>query len=319
MDTGLVYEIIDCLPQERTLYYYFKDRYAFYLLGRLLRQRKCEAVRDIRSSSADQLLQKPAVKRFLSAKGNGIVSAQEMMDYWPSGDEEHVETYRLSLGCWGQDYARDYRWQQTSRPGANLVLQLNFNSQHDANFESWTGVDETQFFNSWGHPISTRCKNTLAWARMDVDFQSDTVLIEEIQTDWLREVTWAANYVRRHKDKHAEVEYYGLKLRGRGLLSYQQLEAKRHQRIWAEAMLTASLWFIHEELGIKRVYYHSATTGAVLKNIRHRKPPVSMYTDLPRRFCFEKDREGPGFLHEDKRARRRLKCIKQPRWHKLVL
>lgn len=37
MDTGLVHEIIDCLPQERTLYHYFKDRYAFYLLSRILR------------------------------------------------------------------------------------------------------------------------------------------------------------------------------------------------------------------------------------------------------------------------------------------
>lgn len=37
MDTGLVHEIIDCLPQERTLYHYFKDPYAFYLLSRISR------------------------------------------------------------------------------------------------------------------------------------------------------------------------------------------------------------------------------------------------------------------------------------------
>ena len=36
MDKNLVKEIIDCLPKERTLFRYFKDRYALILLNHFI-------------------------------------------------------------------------------------------------------------------------------------------------------------------------------------------------------------------------------------------------------------------------------------------
>lgn len=44
-------------------------------------------------------------------------------------------------------------------------------------------------FNYCGHPVS-RQRNTLAWARLDLDLNSATALIEEIQSDWIRDVVW---------------------------------------------------------------------------------------------------------------------------------
>ena len=59
-------------------------------------------------------------------------------------------------------------------------------------------------------------------------------------------------------------------------------------------MLTATLDFVHRELGINKVFYHSFDTGVRLKGIESGwGPPRSIYTDLPRRFCFELGEERP--------------------------
>jgi hypothetical protein len=81
----------------------------------------------------------------------------------------------------------------------------------------------------------------------------------------------------------------------------------RYTGIWAEAMLWAALQFIREELGIRRVFYHSEAGGRLLKHIRWSAPPRSLYTELPRRFCFAPTRERPAFLEEDKETRQLLR------------
>ncbi len=317
MDSTTAKEIIACLPQERTLFHYFKDRYAFYLLGRQCQKLERPLVSELKIGPTARFMQKPAVRNYLANNGERLLNATAIQNFWPLLSDLAVETYRLSLGLWGNPSKSSYRSQQTTRKGVNLVLHLNFNSGHDTEFENWTGISKAQSFNYWQHPVSRRCKNTLAWARMDIDLDSNSVLIEEIQTDWLRRVDNAAAYVRREKIHTDTVEVYGMEARSKGILSYQRQLMEVHRQLWSEAMLTACLWFIHEELGVENVYYHTVETGAALKNIRLTKPPVSMYRDLPRKFGFERCPEGPAFIYTDTRVRRRLRSLKNPAWNRL--
>ena len=64
-------------------------------------------------------------------------------------------------------------------------------------------------------------------------------------------------------------------------------------KMWDEAALTAAINFVMDELGIRRIYYHTFVTGNALKKIRHSYPPRSLYTDLPRKLCFKLTDEPP--------------------------
>ncbi len=46
-------------------------------------------------------------------------------------------------------------------------------------------VDDDSFKYT-GHPIH-KTRNSIAWARIDLDYLTGEVLIEEIQNDWLRQ------------------------------------------------------------------------------------------------------------------------------------
>jgi hypothetical protein len=87
---------------------------------------------------------------------------------------------------------------------------------------------------------------------------------------------------------------------------------------WQEALLWSALWFCTNELGLDEIYYHTYETGALLKNIGHRKPPRSLYTDLPKKFCFQETHEVPKILLQTKSAMRRLKAQKNTTFFKLV-
>ena len=58
-------------------------------------------------------------------------------------------------------------------------------------------------------------------------------------------------------------------------------------------MLCAALRFIVHGLGLRTIYYHSPVSGTRLK--RMKDAPVSIYTALPRRFCFERTTAVPSF------------------------
>ena len=62
--------------------------------------------------------------------------------------------------------------------------------------------------------------------------------------------------------------------------------------------MTATLWFLLEELGIKTIFFHTYESGVRLKQIKHGAPPRSIYTDLPRTFCFRTTHNGPAFLRD---------------------
>jgi hypothetical protein len=87
--------------------------------------------------------------------------------------------------------------------------------------------------------------------------------------------------------------------------------------LWQEAMLSASIDFIHRELGIGTIYYHSHETGGVVKRIEWGQAPRSLYTQLPKRFCFDRTQTAPEFLQVNRGFRRRIKKVKSPSWYRL--
>lgn len=181
------------------------------------------------------------------------------------------------------------------------MLQLNFSSEHDRHYKKLACGNS--FFNYAGHPVS-HSRNTLAWARIDLDWASNCALIEEIQSDWVRRVAWLAERIDRKiaagHPSSDPTRFHGLQCPMAVARAYCTYVLERYAAIWAEAMLWASIQFIRDELGLRQVFYHSENGGRLLKDIRCSAPPRSLYTDLPRRFCLAPTREVPGFLAEDK-------------------
>ena len=161
-------------------------------------------------------------------------------------------------------------------------------------------------------------RHTMAWVRMDVDFQTDEVLIEEVQTDWLRDAKgylWNLEwYVKNNRDRLRKLVVDG---KVDAAVNYVKKTLAPYFKMWDEAALTAAINFVVDELGIGRIYYHTFETGNVLKKIRYSYPPRSLYTDLPRKFCFKLTDEAPTMLVESKVVKRKLKRVKQPRWYRL--
>ena len=100
---------------------------------------------------------------------------------------------------------------------------------------------------------------------------------------------------------------------------YVLVVLKPYADCWDEAILTAAITFIHDELGIRKIYYHSAESGAKMKRLRWDLPPRSLYSKLPKRFGFKMTQEVPEFLKEDKSFRRLYKRIKPVTLHRLCL
>jgi len=223
----------------------------------------------------------------------------------------------------------ELRWDQTTRKGVNLVLQLNFSNQHDDMFRRYMKPDRFYHaFRSEGHPVmqpNTRAvfRETLAWARIDLDFDTNEALVEEIQNDWLRRVRRWLVFLQRRERCGCKVtrSAYGTHATPLQMKAYFQQTLDRYEDIWAEAMLSATIWFIRHELGIKRIYYHSYESGARLKNISYARPPRSLYSQLPRRFCFQPTGETPEFLQSDSDFSRRVrrKKLTDLRWQYLDL
>ena len=157
MDKLEVQEIIDCMPCGRTPFYYFKDRYALMLMR--LAFEKPVSKGDIREAGLGRLLEKPVVKAAMGACGSGRVSAEICDFYWP---DDYV-CYLLKLGVWG---SRNRWCDQTSRCGYNLVLQLNFSTEHTDRYYELVDPDRKHPFEYAGHPISRSGRRTLAWSRM---------------------------------------------------------------------------------------------------------------------------------------------------------
>ncbi|MBT2971012.1 MAG: hypothetical protein B6D72_16930 [gamma proteobacterium symbiont of Ctena orbiculata] len=85
-------------------------------------------------------------------------------------------------------------------------------------------------------------------------------------------------------------------------------------------MLAATVDFINRELGLKQIWYHSWEVGNYLTRIKGDSlPPRSLYTALPKQFCFEQTDRLPGML-SDRRTIKRLRRGKiAPLLYKLEL
>lgn len=304
MDRQTADEAVACLVGERTLYHYYRDRYSIGLL-RYLSRHEPLSVATLRQSPYAPLLQKPRVKTILADIGGKSLDEFHLARHDYDADQN---TFVLTLDTWGSNRNSERRGKQTSRPGYNLVLQLNFCRRHDQVFQRLGCADSR--FNYHGHPVS-RKRHTLAWARLDLDWHSGTALIEEIQSDWIRDVAWLAERVtcrlRAGKRLTDETRIYGLKCSLQTTQEYCHFLLRRYSATWAEAMLWAAITFLREELGLHRIYYHSAESGRLLKGITGNQPPRSLYTDLPRKFCFVPTAEAPEFLLCDHRASKTMR------------
>ena len=298
MKTELLNEVIDCLPKGRTHFRYYKGAYAPKLLSLLIPE--SASLRVLKQSRFNRLLNQPLVKPVLAQCGDGMLRRANLNNIW----QEPSLPFLLSLGRWGG--TDDRGWYQTSRFGENLVLQLNLPLENQRKYTRWMDPSGYDTLNGhWtSHPVQLRENNprfrdTLAWSRIDIDFKHDEALIEEVQSDSVRDVKrWAKNY-RKCKCQECQTR----------LQYIDWFEA--YSTIWAEAMLTASICFIKEELGINRIFMHTARSGSKVKKIDTEwQPPKSLYSDLPRKFAFKQTWAAPEFLLESKCYRQLIR--KQP-------
>lgn len=300
-------EILAYLPKGKTLFAYERDHYCV-MLARWLVEAGWSA-RAIRQSRFSRVLDKPRLKGFLNERGRLQLAAQDFVWLAP----ERPAQWRLTAATWGSE--SDFQYFQISRPGRNIVLQLNFPHSHNAALAQLLDPTVSKAFSNTYHPHSRR-ENTLAWARLDVDLESGSALIEEIQSDWIRRVEHRARYPRslynwlRRNCTGAEMPAY--RDFALSLFRYQKRVLKPLARDWQEVMLAAALHFLIDELGVKNIYMHEFDSGNRLKCIdeKYRLPPRSIYTTLPRKFCFQNGRPAPEFLVEALRHRRKSGKLK---------
>ena len=308
MDIKLAKEIMACLPEGRTRFYYFKDRYALLLLRPVCHAG--QSVRALRQGRLARLLNKGAVREVIRHSGNGVLTSEALANYWP----ENFHCYPVSLGLWGCE--RKSRYFQTSRTGYNLVLQVNFSNVHDQCYRRLNLEEDDDSFDLGGHPTSNS-RNTMAWSRIDLDLASDTALIEEVQTDWLRYAKEAYDdakkaQIERGKGRKKTDWYY--EFTPTQAIEYFENAVREHLPIWGEAMLSATLEFLLYEIGVRKIYFHSWETG---RRVKHCFPPRSVYSQLPEQFCFQAVHEGPKFLIEDRTSKRKMKKIEKQCWYLL--
>lgn len=303
MNKQEIAEIVACLPKGKTPFYYFKDRYALMLLSYFVRNGM--AMRDIKKSSYAKLLKKPILKKAVEAIGDGVVSSGTLESLWPP----QPECYLLTLGEWGEKRSWFRSYYQTSRSGRNLVLQLNFSAKHNRPYYKLIQPTKKHPFEYDTHPIARKGYHTLAWARLDIEMENDEALIEEIQSDWVKlavlgEATVESLAEREDGRMTVQQHYFsGLECDADALKAYVDDVLKPHMGIWEEAILAATIWFVKEELGINRIFYHTFKTGNFLKGITGRTPPKSLYTSLPKRFCFTETNAVPKLIAQGRNKR----------------
>lgn len=303
-------EVIACLPKGRTLFHYHRDRYVLYLLERLVRRGELRTLADLRKSPYASWLNKPLLKTWAAKQGRPDAPLETLLHHWP--EELENTTYLLSLGRWGSELFDSY--YQTSRPGLNLVLHLNLPMEHERRLRN-VGVDDVWYLQRSAHPLA-ESRITLAWARIDLDWASGQAIVEEIQSDWLRDMPALFNEARATlKNGERQFDWQGMPVNALEMLRYQD-ELRRHEKLWSEATLTAALWFLQHELGIREVFYHSWQTGVAVKRMPdYSVPPRSLYTELPERFGFQRTRRGPEFLERDPKVKKVKKRQTEWNWY----
>lgn len=302
-------ELAAMLPGELP-YPYFPAREAPWLL--VHRMAGPQKLADLRRGPLAGLLSRPGMSEILSACGDGTLSPRQLLPLADPleafGRERQLMTDRateaafdaaaaadwtpfdISFTTWGSmDTHRYWRWAQISRKGENLVLQLNFPDRFVADFEYWGGKELRRRLDVSCHPVRLDHKMTLAWVRLDFDPGGEDVLVEEIQSDWIR---CLRGLRERPAPSFAQYEFNRVTHHGVSVFG----------PIWARAAMLAALAISVREFGMRRIWMHQPDTGAKLKAIDDVQPPRSIYTDLPKRFGFRPTQRAPEFLY---RARSR--------------
>lgn len=297
----LLDEVLACFANERQVITYFKDQYAVDALKRFVGTGK--TVAEVKQSGFAGLLNKPWIKTQLANAGNAQLSA-ELLDYWWRDD---VFYFDLTLDQWGGECRH---WQQTTRAGYNLVLQLNFPKSHDHDYAQLPKNYGLQ--DAYGHPVHSGERHTLAWARIDLSEDLSEALIEEIQTDWLRDAQNSKRYAQRQQRADANKDLHNKRFERYFTQHVQPLIS-----IWDEVILNTALNFLFDNVGVENVYYHDFATGNALKNIRYGLPPRSLYSSLPKRFGFTRNTEAPMFLKHSRQIKRVLENLNQPLFYQM--
>ena len=264
------------------------------------------AIPELKRSPLGKLLNRPLVKPFL-ANSRGEMLRRD--DLYPVAEAEPElsgadmtpakaaalavafneiwRDYTIRFGTWGGDRTWYY---QVSRPGHNLVLQMSFPSDHAELAGRFWRPGMRRDFEYDLHPVQTRGAPTLAWVRLDIDLEKGIALVEEIQSDWLRLVVQKIRTMKHDAGNSRELELHVAYLKG--------LET-RYSKEWPRATMLAALKFLRVECGCHSVYLHTPESN---KGLKHAGGPRSLYTSLPKYFCFELTEEVPPFLERVRRA-----------------
>jgi hypothetical protein len=175
---------------------------------------------------------------------------------------------------------------------------------------------------SW-HPHSPAPRIALAWARIDLDLARGEALIEEVQSDWMRELAWIwklalGEECERLRDDTVRHWFRNPAARFAHLERYWGRVLAHHRAWWAEATLFAALWLLVELLRIRRIWYHTPEGGVLRKQMGWSAPPRSLYSTLPERFGFALTSEPPRFL-APRRWPRGLRRAPEPPWYHLAV
>ncbi len=306
---------------ETSPFHYYPDRESVWLLSQLMRDEA--QVCDLRRVVFAKLLERPAVQPLVAACGGqlrrvdllplaqcGQVAAKSRVGRLAEQSlySSPLRGYELSIADWGLEQP-DWRWQQISRPGGNLVLQVNFPVEHAALFGQHMDWDDWKDFACCSHPVRDRGQPTMGWVRLDVCLQTGVALIEEIQSDWFREVRWQRDYLTRSRPRSRVL---------RNVVAYEAALFETCGRDWQRVCLLAALILLRDELGCGEVFMHQPGPGTALKGIRGTCPPRSLYSKLPKSFCFEATRETPEFLRRPaSKILRRLRGTGKPLFWRL--
>ena len=311
MDKSIASEVRACLSRSVDEYPYDEHHYALNILEKVVGEGM--DIRFIKRSPYAGLLRKPVVEPLLSRCGHGRLKGELLREARECAPTAHQ--FRITFGRW------DGRGEhsQVTRRGEQLVVQVNFPEDHDAAFRRKVKPGKSHLFRWSCHPVNTLGAETLGWARIDLDLNANEALIEEIQTDWLREAQWVLEDTRTYKGRcclRRDLEDEGIHGGLKELLDYIEQDLKPYFAIWQEVILSACIDLLAGELGIRRIFYHNHRTGARLKDC---SPPKSVYRDLPKRFCMRSTPWAPGFIQADKQCLRALQRINAARWYLLDL
>ena len=288
MKTTQLNEIIDCLPKGKTHFRYFKGAYASKLLSLLFPDKL--NIREIKCTQFKSLIEHQSINTLIANCGDGFLYKTELENVW----FEPSLAFLLSIDRWGGKADRAYH--QTSRFGENLVLQLNLPMTSQRNYRLWIDENDDDSINAaWScHPVQFKQDNpyyrdTLAWSRIDLDFSLNEALIEEIQSDGVRNIKRWHGHCKNCQCHHCrKVNKY---------LNWFD----HYSKVWSEAMLMATIWFIKEELGIDHIFMHTARSGWQVKKMdKNWNAPRSLYSDLPKKFAFKPTWAAPEFLLKER-------------------